>query len=59
MFRLRPELRAEAFNVLNRANFDTPELIIFSDRDFAGSAGVIRSTATRERQIQFALRLEF
>ena len=35
------------------------ELIIFSGRDIAGSAGVIRDITTRERQIQFALRLEF
>ena len=56
---LNLQFRAEAFNVLNHANFDTPELIIFQGNEFAGSAGVIRSTATRERQIQFALRIEF
>ncbi len=53
------QFRVEVFNVLNHANFDTPELIVFSGRDFAGSAGVIRDITTRERQIQFALRLEF
>ena len=56
---LNLQFRVEAFNVLNHANFDTPELIIFSERDIAGSAGVIRDITTRERQIQFALRLEF
>jgi hypothetical protein len=45
--------------VVNHANFDAPELIVFSGSDIAGSAGVIRGTASRERQIQFALRLEF
>jgi len=57
--RLNMQFRVEVFNVLNHANFDTPELIVFSGRDFAGSAGVIRDITTRERQIQFALRLEF
>jgi len=57
--RLNMQFRVEVFNVLNHANFDTPELIIFSGRDIAGSAGAIRDTTTRERQIQFALRLEF
>ncbi len=56
---LNLQFRAEAFNVTNHANFGHPELIVFSGNDFAGSAGVIRSTANRERQIQFALRLEF
>ena len=57
--RLNMQFRVEAFNVLNHANFRYPELIIFSGNDFAGSAGVIPSTANRERQIQLALRLEF
>ena len=56
---LNLQFRVEAFNVLNHANFAHPELIVFSGRDIAGSAGVIRETANRERQIQFALRLEF
>ena len=57
--RLNLQFRAEAFNVFNHANFSHPELIVFSDTNIAGSAGVIRETANRERQIQFALRLEF
>ena len=56
---LNLQFRAEAFNVFNHANFSHPELIIFSDTNIAGSAGVIRETANRERQIQFALRLQF
>src|SRR5439155_8548585 len=53
------QFRFEAFNVLNHTNFSHPELIVFSGNDIAGSAGVIRETASRERQIQLALRLEF
>jgi hypothetical protein len=56
---LNLQFRAEAFNVLNHPNFAHPELIVFSGNDFAGSAGTVLSTANRERQIQFALRLEF
>jgi hypothetical protein len=56
---LNLQFRVEAFNVLNHANFAYPELIVFSGGNIAGSAGVIRSTANRERQIQFALRLQF
>jgi hypothetical protein len=56
---LAMQFRVEAFNVFNHANFSHPELIVFSGNDFAGSAGVIREIAGRERQIQFALRLEF
>ena len=57
--RLNMQFRVEAFNVLNHANFIYPQLIIFSGNEIAGSDGVIPKTANRERQIQFALRLEF
>src|SRR5881409_389391 len=57
--RLNMQFRVEAFNVLNHANFRYPESIIFSGSEIAGSAGVIPVTANRERQVQFALRLEF
>jgi len=57
---LNLQFRVEAFNVFNHANFSHPELIVFSSgSEIAGSAGTILSTATRERQIQFALRLQF
>jgi hypothetical protein len=56
---LNLQFRVEAFNVFNHANFSHPELIVFSGNEIAGSAGTILSTAARERQIQFALRLEF
>ena len=53
------QLRAEFFNILNHANFDTPNAIVFSDTNISGTAGEITETANRERQIQFALKLTF
>jgi hypothetical protein len=59
----RLEFRLEAFNVLNRANFGTPEL-----RAFAGTApvevplatfGRISTTVTSSRQIQLGVRAIF
>jgi hypothetical protein len=59
----RIELRIEAFNVLNRANFGIPEL-----RAFAGQAdgeaplatfGRISNTVTSSRQIQIGARVTF
>src|SRR6059036_1701578 len=59
--RLNLQFRTEFFNVLNHANFDTPNLIVFSGTDISPTAGVITGTAGsgNGRQIQFALRLEF
>jgi Carboxypeptidase regulatory-like domain len=62
---LREELalqfRAEIFNLLNRANFNTPNLITFtsstSGTKVSGTAGAITSTSTTSRQIQFGLKL--
>src|SRR5206468_5646082 len=56
---LNLQFRAEFFNILNHANFDTPNPIVFSDTGPNASAGVITETANRERQIQFALKLLF
>ncbi|MGH9786383.1 MAG: hypothetical protein ACRD88_19615, partial [Terriglobia bacterium] len=54
------QFRAEFFNILNHANFDTPAPIVFSGNDIAGSAGTITETIPgNERQIQFALKLQF
>jgi hypothetical protein len=59
----RIEFRIEAFNVLNRANFGTPEL-----RAFAGVAateapiatfGRITTTVTSSRQVQLGVRVRF
>jgi hypothetical protein len=57
------ELRAEVFNLFNRANFGPPSLVAF-----AGSAdneaplasfGAIRSTITSARQMQIGVRISF
>jgi hypothetical protein len=53
------QFRAEFFNILNHATFDTPNPIVFSGAGLSSSAGVITETANRERQIQFALKLLF
>jgi Carboxypeptidase regulatory-like domain len=57
--RLGLQFRAEFFNILNHANFNTPNLIAFTSADGMPSpaAGVITSTSTTSRQIQFALKL--
>ncbi len=54
--RLRVQFRAEMFNLLNRANFNTPNLITFTPSGISGTAGAISSTSTTSRQIQFALK---
>jgi hypothetical protein len=53
------QFRAEFFNVLNRANFGTPNAIVFSGTNTSSSAGLITTTATTSRQIQFGLKLIF
>ena len=61
--RLSLQFRAEIFNLLNRANFNTPNLIVFTPPTAAnlsglsGTAGAITSTSTTSRQIQFGLKL--
>ena len=51
------QFRGELFNILNRANFDTPNLITFTPSGVSGTAGSITSTSTTSRQVQFALKL--
>jgi hypothetical protein len=53
------QFRAEFFDILNHANFNTPNLIVFTSATGAPSptAGVITSTSTTSRQIQFGLKL--
>lgn len=56
------QLRVEAFNLFNRANFAPPALTAFSGAD--GEAplptfGRIRSTVTSSRQIQLGVRISF
>lgn len=57
--RLRLQFRAELFNLFNRANFGTPNAVVFSSATAtpATTAGVITSTSTTSRQIQFGLKL--
>jgi hypothetical protein len=53
------EFRAEFFNILNHTNFGTPNATVFSGTAVNPSAGLITSTATTSRQIQFGLKLMF
>lgn len=53
----RVQFRTEIFNLLNRANFNTPSLITFTPSGVSGTAGAISSTSTTSRQVQFALKL--
>jgi hypothetical protein len=53
------QFRAEAFNILNRANFVTPTLGVFAGTNYSGSSALINRTATTSRQLQFALKLTF
>ena len=57
--RVDVQFRAEFFNVLNHPNFDTPNPIVFSGSAVSATAGLITSTATTSRQIQFGLKLIF
>jgi Carboxypeptidase regulatory-like domain/TonB-dependent Receptor Plug Domain len=60
------QFRAELFNILDRANFNTPNVIVFTPTGAVASpsssvpsptAGKITSTSTTARQVQFALKL--
>lgn len=51
------QFRAELFNLLNRANFNTPNAVVFTPSGVSPTAGVITSTSTTSRQIQFGLKL--
>lgn len=62
---LNVQFRVEAFNLFNRANFGNPSLLAFTGAPGVAteapipSLGLIRSTVTTARQIQFGLRLVF
>lgn len=51
------QFRAEIFNLLNRANFNQPNEVVFTPAGVSPTAGVITSTATSARQVQFGLKL--
>jgi hypothetical protein len=55
--RLTLQFRAEIFNLLDRANFNTPNLIVFTPTGVSGTAGAISSTSTTSRQVQFGVKL--
>ena len=61
--RAQLQFRLEIFNLLNRANFNTPNLITFTPptgtnpTGVSGTAGAITSTSTTARQLQFGLKL--
>jgi hypothetical protein len=57
----RLELRVDLFNVLNRANFGTPDGQVFNaaTRQRIASAGLITTTVTSARQMQLGVRLAF
>ena len=54
---LNLQFRAEFFNLLNRANFNTPNAVVFTPTGVSPTAGIITSTSTTSRQIQFGLKL--
>ena len=55
------EFRAEFFNLLNRANFGTPNEVVFTSASPvpAPNAGLITTTSTSSRQIQFGVKLKW
>ena len=67
--RLRAQFRAEYFNILNRANFTTPNAVVLSNGPtpskpatapaISPTAGVITATSTTSRQLQFGIKLLF
>jgi len=55
--RLNLQFRAEIFNLLNRANFNLPNAVVFTPSGVSPTAGVVTSTSTPSRQVQFGLKL--
>ena len=55
------QFRAEFFNIANHTNFGTPNPVVFTSASVipAPTAGVITTTASTSRQIQFGLKLVF
>jgi hypothetical protein len=56
--RFNLQLRVEAFNILNRANFFYPNDIVFSGANTSATAGQITAAST-SRQLQVAFKLMF
>jgi hypothetical protein len=55
--KLNLQSRAEIFNLLNRANFNLPNAVVFTPSGVSPTAGSITSTSTTSRQVQFGLKL--
>jgi hypothetical protein len=58
--RLNLQFRAELFNIFNRTNLNNPNPVVFTSATTvlpSASAGVITSTSTSSRQVQFGLKL--
>ena len=57
--RLNLQFRSEFFNLFNRVNFNNPNPVVYASATGGPSptAGVITSTSTTSRQIQFGLKL--
>jgi hypothetical protein len=53
------QFRAEVFNVLNHTNLGTPNATVFSNGAISPTVGLITTTTTTSRQIQFGLKLIF
>ena len=66
---LHAQFRAEYFNILNRANFTTPNPVVLSNGPtpskptaaaaFSPTAGVITATSTTSRQLQLGVKFLF
>jgi hypothetical protein len=59
--RLNLQFRAELFNIFNHTNFNNPNPVVLTSATSRPSptAGVITSTSTSSRQVQFGLKLLF
>jgi hypothetical protein len=59
--RLGFQFRAEFFNVLNHTNLSTPNEVVYSaaTSGISPTAGLVTSTSTTSRQIQFGAKLQF
>jgi hypothetical protein len=59
--RLGIQFRAEVFNLFNHTNFNAPNPVVYAAATGGPSptAGVITSTATSSRQVQFGLKLSW
>jgi hypothetical protein len=55
--RMNLQFRAEFFNFLNHPNFNMPAAVTFTPTGVSPTAGLITSTSTTSRQIQFGLKL--